>query len=252
MTTRPWAVVAGGSGGLGRACAAALARDGWNTVLTYRSNTAGAEKTASLVSEAGGEAIVKPVDLADPDSVRGLVADVTAAVPVSGLVYAAGPHIPMAFIADTPPEQFGHSIDQDLKAAYNLVQLFLPALRETKGAITAIVTPVIVRYTRTDLLSSAPKAGVQALIRGVAAEEGRYGVRANCVGVGVIEGEGLWETLTETGVFTERGLKQALAAIPLGHFGSPDDVGRTVRFLMSDEARWITGQTLNVDGGYSV
>ena len=252
MSERPWAVVAGASGGLGRACAVALAADGWNTVLHYRSNLGGAEKTAALVAEAGARSTTVAADLSDPQSAIDLRDRTCAEGAVAGLVYAAGPHIPMGFIANTPPEQFARSIDQDLKACYNLVHPFIPALRENRGAIAAIVTPVIVRYTRTDLLSAAPKAGVQALVRGVAAEEGRYGIRANAVGVGVVQGEGLWESLTEQGVYTEKGLAQALRNIPLGHFGSPADVGAAVRFLLSSEAGWITGQTLNVDGGYSI
>lgn len=247
-----WVVVAGGSGGIGRAISTSLAADGWNVVVTYHSRRDGAEKTAGAVRELSREAMICQVDLSDPDQTRSLVAEVTAAVPVAGLVYAAGPHIPMDFIANISPELFGRQIDQDLKACYNFVQPFLPALRETRGVVLAVVTPVIDRYTRTDLLSSAPKAGVQALIRGIAAEEGRSGIRANAIGVGVVEGEGLWTSLNASGVFTDKGLKQARAAIPLGHFGTEGDVGEAARFLVSAQARWITGQTLNVDGGYSV
>lgn len=247
-----WVVVAGGSGGIGRAISKSLAADGWNVVVTYNSRPDGAEKTAAAVRELSRAALIRQVDLSDPASARSLAAEVTEAVPVAGLVYAAGPHIPMDFISNISPEQFSVQIDRDLKACYNFVHPFLGALRETKGAVLAVVTPVIERYTRTDLLSSAPKAGVQALIRGLAAEEGRNGVRANAVGVGVVEGEGLWTSLNASGVFTEKGLRQAKAAIPLGRFGTEGDVGEAARFLLSAQANWITGQTLNVDGGYGV
>ncbi len=251
-TARNWVVVAGGSGGIGRAISTALAADGWNVVVGYHSRIDGAEKTAAAVREQSREAVLMQADLSDPDNARSFAAEVNRSVQVSGVVYAAGPLIPMDFVANISPEQFSRQIDLDLKASYNFVHPFLPTLREAKGAILAVVTPVIERYTRSDLLSSAPKAGVQALIRGIAAEEGRYGVRANAVGVGVVEGDGLWTSLNASGVFTEKGLKQALAAIPLGHFGTEADVGEAARFLMSDRAKWITGQTLNVDGGYSV
>lgn len=255
MTTsakNDWVVVAGGSGGIGRAISTALAADGWNVVVGYHSRIEGAEKTAAAVREQSRDALIMQVDLSDPANAQSFITEVTQSVRVSGIVYAAGPLIPMDFIANISPEQFSRQIDLDLKASYNFIQPFLPTLRENKGAILAVVTPVIERYTRSDLLSSAPKAGVQALIRGVAAEEGRYGVRANAIGVGVVKGDGLWTSLNASGVFTEKGLKQALAAIPLGEFGTEADVGEAAQFLMSRRAKWITGQTLNVDGGYSL
>ncbi|AFR48191.1 SDR family NAD(P)-dependent oxidoreductase [Gordonia sp. KTR9] len=248
--TRPWAVVLGASGGLGRACAAALAADGWDIVLHYRSNKDGADRTAALVSDNGGESVAVASDLSDPADVLRMRSQLN--VPISGLVYAAGPYIPMDFIANTPPDVFGNQLDQDTKAFYNAVHAFVPMLRDTRGAITAVVTPVIERYTRADILSSAPKAAIQAIVRGLAVEEGRFGVTVNAVGVGVIEGEGLWGALNENGAFTEKGLSQALSAVPLKRFGTPEDVAGAVRFLMSPAASWITGQTLNVDGGYSV
>lgn len=249
---RRWALVAGGSGGLGRAVSLSMAKAGWNVAVGYNSNRDGAERTAEGVSESGGDVLLQQLDLGDASAAEQAVRSVADAVDLSGAVYAAGPMIPMDFIANLTAEQFGSQIDRDLKASFHFLHPLLPDLRRNKGAITAIVTPVIARYTRMDVLSSVPKAGVQQLIRGLAAEEGRFGVRANSVGVGVIKGEGLWTALIDSGDFTEKGLEQALSAIPLGEFGVPEDVADAVTFLMSDRARWITGQTLNVDGGYSV
>jgi len=252
MTTPRWALVAGGSGGIGRAVSVALAEGGWNVVATYRSNKDAAEQTAELVRSAGQEAEVREADLVDAAGVASLVEEIGSSRALAGVIYAAGPHIPMDFIARHSPERFSHTIDQDLKACFNLFQPSLPFLRPHAGRVCAIVTPVLRHYTRMDVLSAAPKAGIEAVVRGIAAEEGRYGVRANCVGAGVLQGEGMWTALMERGDYTEAGLAQALKRIPLGRFGHVSDVAAAVAFLMSDAAGWITGQTLQVDGGYSV
>ena len=247
-----WALVGGGSGGIGRAVSVALAHDGWNVIATYRSNKDAAEVTADLVRSAGREAETREADLVDAPAVAAMVAEIGGTRALGGVVYAAGPHIPMDFIARHSPERFSDTIDQDLKGCFNLFQPALPTLREHNGSICAIVTPVLRHYTRMDVLSAAPKAGIEAIVRGIAAEEGRYGVRANCVGAGVLKGEGMWTALTERGDYTEKGLQQALARIPLGRFGHVSDIAAAVAFLMSGSAGWITGQTLHVDGGYSI
>jgi 3-oxoacyl-[acyl-carrier protein] reductase len=247
-----WALVAGGSGGIGRAIAVALAADGWNIALTYRNNKDAGEETARMVRASGRDAEIFGVDLTESAAIRALVHDLGRVTPLAGVVYAAGPHIPMQFISDLSPETFSYTIDQDLKACFNLLQPALPQLRETNGAVLAVVTPVILRYARKDLMSVTPKAGIQALIRGIASEEGRYGVRSNAIGVGVIAGEGMWDELVARGDFTQVGLEQALAATALKRFGSVEDVANAARFLLGEESSWITGQTLYVDGGYSV
>jgi NAD(P)-dependent dehydrogenase (short-subunit alcohol dehydrogenase family) len=247
-----WALVAGGSGGIGRAVSQELAQRGWNVALTYRGNKDAGEETAELVRSHGREADLTQVDLADPTSTSAAVAELGERGRLDDLVYAAGPHIPMNFIARHSPQTFSDTIDNDLKGCFNLVHPALPYLRTSRGAVCAVVTPVLRHYTRMDILSAAPKAGIEILVRGVAAEEGRYGVRANCVGAGVLQGEGMWTALMESGDYTEKGLQQALARIPLGRFGHVSDVAKAIGYLLSDDAAWVTGQTLHVDGGYSV
>jgi 3-oxoacyl-[acyl-carrier protein] reductase len=166
-------------------------------------------------------------------------------------IYAAGPYIPMRFISQQPAAAFREVMEHDTFGCFNLIQAVLPHLRTSKGSFTALVTPAIRRYAVRDILSAAPKAAIEALVKGLAAEEGRFGIRANAVGVGVIT-DGLYHALVESGDFDQRFLDASRQVMALKRLGTAEEVAEGVVFLASSRARWITGQTLMVDGGYAL
>ena len=247
---RRWAFVAGGSGGIGAAICRALAEDGWDVALSYHRNAEAAKSAAAGVREHGGQARIVQLDLTDTGQTAAAVQDLPG--PLGGVVYAAGPVIPMRYISALPPGMFRDQILGDAVACYNLLQPSIAPLRASRGAIVAVSTAAVLRFPKKDLLSAAPKAAVQQIVRGIAVEEGRNGIRANCVGAGLVEGDGMWQQLVRNGDYTEELVTTARRNLALRRFGTVSDIAEAVRFLISERARWITGQTLNVDGGFAL
>lgn len=246
------ALVAGGTGGIGSAICRQLAREGSSIVFTYHSNTAAAEELSNALSSLGVKASAIQTDLADQDSARRTI---DSAVEEFGslhtLVYAAGPHVPMIHLSRVSPAQFRDQVAADVLGFFNLVQPTLPHLRNSSGSIVAVTTAATRRYPVRDGLSAAPKGAVEQVVKALAAEEGRFGIRANCVGPGMLT-DGMASRLIGSGDLDERALDVARNNIPLRRFGDAEDIAEAVAFLASHRADFISGQTLDIDGGYGV
>jgi 3-oxoacyl-[acyl-carrier protein] reductase len=246
-----WVIVAGASGGVGSATAVALARSGWDVAVHYRSNQAKAEQVAEQVRGLDRRARVFQADLADAEATRGVV-DAVAEDGLRGVVYAAGPPIPMEYVSKVTPEMFARQLTEDALGCFHLLQPSLAHLRAAGGgSIVAVATPALRRYAARDVLSVAPKGAVEQLVKAIAAEEGKYGIRCNALGVGHLS-DGMFTYLQEHGYYTEQYLERALQSIALRRSGTSAEIAAVVDFLMSDAASYVTGQLLNVDGGFAI
>lgn len=244
------ALVVGASGGIGQGIARRLAASGCKVVLTYRRGREAADGCVSGICESGGYAESLHLPLGDLAGVQAALAPLAARLgALHTVVYAVGADISMTYVANIDPQEWRETVDGDLHGFFHITKACLPLMRSAGGAsFVAITTAGLDRHPPLDILSTVPKAGIEALIRGIAREEGRYNIRANTVAPGVIDA-GLFHRLTPqvTPQFVEA-MKRNTA---LRRFGSPEEVAAVVVFLASTPAAYVTGQRILVDGGFA-
>jgi NAD(P)-dependent dehydrogenase (short-subunit alcohol dehydrogenase family) len=246
------ALVVGGSGGLGAAIAEMLAARGSDVAVTYRGNEKAGRAVAAAVEQHGARSSAHPLDVSSAEASAAVVAEVSDTYGgLHTLVYASGPHVPMVHLSTVSPADFADQLAQDAAGFFNVAQPALLLLRQTEGSVVAVTTAATSRFPVRDGLSSAPKGAVEAVVRALAAEEGRFGVRVNAVGPGMLT-DGMAARLIGSGELDDAALAVTRANIPMRRFGSAADIAEAVCFLASSRAGFISGQKLDVDGGYSV
>lgn len=249
--TKPAAFVIGATGGLGQASALALARDWPGIALAYRSSR---EKTQALADELpdGCEGLPVHCDLTESESIITALACAKEHFGAIGtMVFASGVAIGQPFVSQTTETQWREVIETELIGLTRVISATLPLFRAQGGGNFVIIVSVAnYAYPPGDALSSVPKAAMESLGRAVAKEEGRYGIRANMVAPGIIDaglGAGFLQDL-----YTPEIWETQRKRIALQRFGKDSDIGDAVAFLSSPRASYITGQTLIVDGGFSL
>jgi 3-oxoacyl-[acyl-carrier protein] reductase len=228
------ALVTGASRGIGRSIALELARAGADVVVGYQ---AAAEEAEAVATEAGGRAV--QADVSDPDEARRLVeetGDVHVLVNNAGLTRDG-------LIARMPDDDWRAVLETNLNGTFHTCRAAARGMmRRRGGAIVNISSVVGLHGNPGQTNYAASKAGIIGFTKALARELGSRGVRANVVAPGYVE-----TRLTE--VLPEELRLAMLANTPLGVFGAPEHVATAVRFLASDEAAFITGEVLLVDGG---
>lgn len=242
------AFVVGGSGGLGSAICRVLAAEWDHVVVGYRRGRDKAEAVAGAID--GGVAL--HCDVTDAASVASAIADAeTRSGGIGTMVFAGGVAIGQPFVSRIDEAGWREVIETELIGFTRVVSATLPVFRRQKGgSFVSVVSVANYSYPPGDALSSVPKAGIEALGRAIAKEEGRYGIRANMVAPGIIDA-GLGAAFLKD-LYTPDIWEAQKQRIALRRFGSGEEIADAVAFLASPRARYITGQTLIVDGGFSL
>ena len=240
------AVVTGGSRGIGRAVCVALAKQGCNVVVNYCHGEAAAAETAALCKELGVEAVTVQADVSTAEGCKKLFEEaVNAFGRVDILVNNAGVTRDN-LILRLSEEDFDTVLNANLKGAFLCCkEAARRMVRQRYGRIVNLSSVVGLRGNAGQTNYSASKAGLIGLTKSLAKELASRNVTVNAVAPGFIATD-------MTAAMTDAAKEATLAAIPMSRLGAPEDVARAVAFLASDEAAYITGQVLAVDGGMSM
>jgi 3-oxoacyl-[acyl-carrier protein] reductase len=234
------ALVTGASRGIGAAIAKSLAAEGWAVGVNYRSDKEAADKVVADIESDGGKAVAIGADVADPGAADELFKSVESHFDVPVLVLVNNAGITRDDLAPSlDDDQWSAVIDTDLTAAFRLTRRALKSMmRARSGRIVNIASVVALRANPGQSNYAAAKAGLIAFTKTAAVEVARRGVTINAVAPGWIETE-----------MTEGVSDDLLKAVPARRAGKPEEVAACVRFLVSDEAGYVTGAVLSVDGG---
>jgi 3-oxoacyl-[acyl-carrier protein] reductase len=237
------ALVTGASRGIGRAIALKLAAEGAKVAINYAGNTAKAEEVKAEIEKNGGEAILVQADVADSAAVEAMVnATVEAFGQIDILVNNAG-ITRDGLMMRMKDEDFDAVINTNLKGVFYCTKLVSKLMmKKRSGRIINMASVVGLMGNAGQTNYAAAKAGVIGFSKSAAKELAARGITVNMVAPGFIDTD-------MTAAMTDKAREMTLTGIPLNRMGTPEDVANAVAFLVSDNASYITGQVINVDGG---
>lgn len=245
--------VFGGSGGIGQGVALEFGKAGSQVAVCYRTKRDVAERTAEAIAQAGAKATIHQVDVRERSSVEAAIADVIAAHGrIHSVVWGAGPLVAQSPLAEWDDALFRNAMEVEAFGFYNAARAVIPHMREQGGgSFVHLGSAGHEWFPKLDGLSVIPKAANEALIKGIAKEEGENNIRANSVLVGVIDA-GMFHELSAQGVFDDKWIEETHKLLCLRRWGQAEDIGAAAVYFASNRANYVTGQTISVSGGFGV
>lgn len=237
------ALVTGASRGIGKAIACKLAREGAKVIINYNGSKEKAEAVKSEIEAAGGQAEVYQCDVSDYTACETFIQTVIKEEGRLDILVNNAGITKDGLLMKMSEEDFDKVLDTNLKGAFNTIRFASrQMLRQKGGRIINMSSVVGVSGNAGQANYAASKAGVIGLTKAAARELASRGITVNAIAPGFIETD-------MTDVLSDKVKEASEAQIPLGHFGKPEDVAAAAAFLASEEAGYITGQVLHVDGG---
>lgn len=243
MSEQKTAIVTGASRGIGRAIALRLAKEGYKVIINYNGSEAAALEVKRQIEEMGGQADAIQCNVADFSGCQKFVEKVMAENGhIDALVNNAG-ITRDGLLMRMSEEDFDQVLDTNLKGTFHMIRFVSRSmLKQKKGRIINMASIVGVSGNAGQANYAASKAGVIGLTKTAAKELASRGITVNAIAPGFVDTE-------MTAVLSDTVKENSRKQIPLGTFGTPEDVAAAVAFLVSEDARYITGQVLHVDGG---
>lgn len=239
------AVVTGASKGIGASIALHLAKEGASVVVNYASSKEGAQKVVSEIAKNGGKAIAVQANVANPQDIERLFSETKKAFGKLDILINNAGIYEFAPIEELTVEGYHKTFDLNV---LGLLLVTKEALKYFGSSGTIVnMSSIVSKYSIAGAaIYSASKAAVDAITKSLGQELGPRNIRVNCVNPGMIETEGTHTT----GILDSDFRKNTESQTPLGRIGRPEDIATAVTFLASDDASWITGETLFITGGY--
>ena len=240
MDDKKTAIITGASRGIGRATAIELAKTGYFVIINFKSNEAAAQETLNLVRSAGGDGEISQFDVADNTQTKDTVKAIAERHKnIQVLINNAGITADGLFML-LGEDEWDSVINTSLKGFYNMTKPVLREMvRKKRGSIVSVSSLSALMPNRGQANYAAAKAGIIAASRALATEVARFGIRVNLVAPGLIE----------TDMIKEAPVEQIKQMIPMARLGKPEEIANVIRFLCSDDASYITGQVIGINGG---
>jgi NAD(P)-dependent dehydrogenase (short-subunit alcohol dehydrogenase family) len=253
MFSKGAVIIFGATGGIGRVVALEFAKAGSDVAIIWRSKQDVAKDLQVEIIATGQKATIHQCDVTKDGAIdQAIDQAINEHGRLHTMVWGAGPLVEQVYMAETTKAQWRSAVDIEVHGFFDVCQKMITHMRDIGGgSIVHLGSAGDLSWPEKDVLSVAPKAANEGLVKAIAREEGKNNIRANSVLIGVIEA-GMFLELSKQGVFDDKWTADVQKNLALKRWGQPEEVAHAAIFLASDKAGYITGQQIAVAGGYGI